>query len=71
VINDIPAFSKIAAGKVDLEDVDFHLRDCLENTLKLLALPPDEKGLELRREVRALWPCACGCRSSTGLRPRR
>jgi len=51
VINDILDFSKIEAGKIDLEAVDFNLCDCLETTLKSLALRAHEKGLELLCEV--------------------
>jgi two-component system, sensor histidine kinase and response regulator len=51
VINDILDFSKVEAGKVDLELDDFNLRDCLEATLKTLALRADEKGLELLCEI--------------------
>jgi signal transduction histidine kinase/CheY-like chemotaxis protein len=51
VINDILDFSKIEAGKIDLDMADFNLRDCLETTLKTLALRADEKGLELMCEV--------------------
>src|SRR5258708_28212930 len=47
VVNDILAFSKIAAGRIDLEAIDFNLRDSLETSLKTLALRADEKGLEL------------------------
>ena len=51
VINDILDFSKIEAGKIDFESVNFNLRDCLEATLKTLALRGDEKGLELLCEI--------------------
>jgi signal transduction histidine kinase/DNA-binding response OmpR family regulator len=51
VINDILDFSKIEAGKIDLDKTDFNLRDCLETTLKTLALRADEKGLELLCEI--------------------
>ncbi len=51
VINDILDFSKIEAGKFDLDPMDFNLRDCLELTLKTLAVRSDEKGLELLCEV--------------------
>ncbi|SNT43935.1 MHYT domain-containing protein, NO-binding membrane sensor [Granulicella rosea] len=51
VINDILDFSKIEAGKVDLEEIDFDLCECIEGTLKTLALRADEKGLELLCEV--------------------
>ena len=51
VINEILDFSKIEAGKLELEAVDFDLHDCLESTLKTLALKADEKNLELLCEV--------------------
>jgi signal transduction histidine kinase/CheY-like chemotaxis protein/HAMP domain-containing protein len=51
VINDILDFSKIEARKIDLEAIDFDLRDCLETTLKTLAIRADEKGLELLCEI--------------------
>ena len=51
VINDILDFSKIEAGKIDLEEIDFDLSECIEGTLKALALRADEKGLELLCDV--------------------
>jgi PAS domain S-box-containing protein len=51
VINDILDFSKIEAGKVDLENAAFDLRECVETTLKTLALRADEKGLELLCDI--------------------
>jgi signal transduction histidine kinase len=51
VINDILDFSKIEAGKVELEEIDFDLSDCIEGTLKAVALRAHEKGLELLCEV--------------------
>jgi two-component system sensor histidine kinase/response regulator len=47
VINDILDYSKIEAGKVELETIAFDLRDCAEEALKATALPADKKGLEL------------------------
>jgi two-component system, sensor histidine kinase and response regulator len=47
VINDILDYSKIEAGKVELESIVFNLRDCAEEALKTSALHADEKGLEL------------------------
>jgi PAS domain S-box-containing protein len=51
LLNDILDFSKIEARKLQLETVDFHLRDCLGDTLKSLALRAEEKGLELACHV--------------------
>jgi two-component system, sensor histidine kinase and response regulator len=51
VINDILDLSKIEAGKIDLETIDFNLRDSLENALKTMAFRADEKGLELLCEI--------------------
>jgi PAS domain S-box-containing protein len=47
VINDILDFSKIEAQKLELDSVDFGLRDLLGDTLKALALRAQQKGLEL------------------------
>ena len=47
VINDILDFSKIEAGKMELEEQPFRLRNCIENTLDLLAQKANEKMLNL------------------------
>jgi CheY-like chemotaxis protein/HPt (histidine-containing phosphotransfer) domain-containing protein len=51
VINDILDYSKIEAGKVELEAIAFNLRDCAEETLKASALAADKKGLELLCDI--------------------
>ncbi len=51
VINDILDYSKIEAGKVELEAIAFNLRDCAEEALKASALAADKKGLELLCEI--------------------
>ncbi len=51
VINDILDFSKIEAGKLDLDPVPFDLRDCVDETLKSLALRAHAKGLELSGRI--------------------
>ena len=56
VINDILDFSKIEAGKVDIEEIRYDLRECLESTLKTLALRADEKGLELLCDINPAVP---------------
>ena len=51
IINDILDFSKIEAGRLDVESIPFWLRECLGDTMKLLALQAHEKGLELAYEI--------------------
>jgi two-component system sensor histidine kinase/response regulator len=51
VINDVLDFSKMEAGRSDLDVRDFELRGNLETTLRTLALRADQKGLELLCEV--------------------
>jgi len=46
-INDILDLSKLEAGQVVLEGVDFDLRGLVENTVEVLAVQAHEKGLEL------------------------
>lgn len=47
IINDILDFSKIEAGKLTLDQVPMDLRECVEDTLMLMAPNAHEKGLEL------------------------
>jgi signal transduction histidine kinase/DNA-binding response OmpR family regulator len=47
VINDILDFSKIEARKLQLDYVDFSVRDLLGDTMKALGLRAQQKGLEL------------------------
>jgi PAS domain S-box-containing protein len=51
VINDILDFSKIEARQLDLDRVEFNLRDALGDALKVLALHAHQKGLELADSV--------------------
>jgi signal transduction histidine kinase/DNA-binding response OmpR family regulator len=51
LINDILDFSKIEAGKLELEMQPFDLRDCVEESLDLLASKAAEKGLELAYDL--------------------
>ncbi len=46
IVNDILDFSKIEAGKLDIEMLDFDLRTALEELNDILAVRPQEKGLE-------------------------
>ncbi len=47
LINDILDISKLEAGHLELESIDFDLRDLLEKTCEILALRAHHKGLEL------------------------
>jgi len=51
VLNDILDFSKIEVGKVELESIDFDVRECIEATLRTLVLRAEEKGLELLCDI--------------------
>ena len=56
VINEILDFSKVEAGKLELDQVDFNLRDMLEETLKTFALRAQQKQVELLCDVREEAP---------------
>ena len=47
IINDILDFSKLEAGKLDLENIPFEIRDCIDETMHLLAQSAHEKNIEL------------------------
>ena len=51
VINDILDFSKIEAGMMDLDPIDFNLRDHLDDSLNALAMRAHGKGLEIACHV--------------------
>jgi PAS domain S-box-containing protein len=46
IINDILDYSKIEAGKLELENIDFDLRVTLDEVSELIAIKADEKDLE-------------------------
>ncbi|MBI5769731.1 MAG: PAS domain S-box protein [Verrucomicrobia bacterium] len=51
IINDILDFSKIESGRLELEQTEFSVRECLEGALDLLAPRAAEKGLDLLYDV--------------------
>ena len=52
IINDILDFSKIEVGRLDLEAIDFDLRDILSNSMKTITQSAQTKGLKLHMEIR-------------------
>ena len=51
LLNDILDYSKIEAGKLNFETIDFQLRDTLDSTIRALGLRVHEKKLELACRV--------------------
>jgi signal transduction histidine kinase/CheY-like chemotaxis protein len=47
IINDILDFSKIEAGKLLIDEVPFNLAELVEDTVDLISIKAEEKGLEL------------------------
>jgi signal transduction histidine kinase/DNA-binding response OmpR family regulator len=47
IINDVLDYSKIEAGRMDLDPVPFNLRETIDEGLRVLAVKAHEKGLEL------------------------
>ena len=58
LLNDILDFSKTEAGKLDMEIIEFNLRDSLDDTMKAVSLRAHEKGIELACHIPADVPDA-------------
>jgi PAS domain S-box-containing protein len=56
VIDDILDFSKVEAGKLDVENVDFDLRSVVEESAVLLAARAHQNGLELTCGIEGALP---------------
>jgi len=56
ILDDILDFSKLEAGRVDLESAGFHVRRVVDSTVALLASRAQEKGLDLAVDVAADVP---------------
>ena len=56
IINDVLDFSKIEAGKMEMESIPFNLRDCVEETMKGVAVRAHGKNLELAVEISPMVP---------------
>jgi len=58
LLNDILDYSKMDAGKMDIDPIDFNLRDCLGDTMKSLGLRASQKGIEIASDIHADVPDA-------------
>ena len=56
IINDILDFTKIEAGKLSMEEIEFKLGDVLDNLASMLGMKASEKGLELVFIIDAMVP---------------
>jgi PAS domain S-box-containing protein len=57
LINDILDLSKIEAEKLELESIEFDLREVVEDAAELLAVRAHEKGVELVSHIEPSVPC--------------
>jgi PAS domain S-box-containing protein len=51
VLNDILDYSKVEAGKLDLEEREFSLKELLETVVSLFGYRAEEKGISLKYEI--------------------
>ncbi len=51
ILNDILDFSTVEAGRLDLERIDFRLRDTLADTTSMLRVRATQKGLSFREDI--------------------
>ncbi len=58
LINDILDLSKVEAGHIELEAIEFDLNDLVEKAIEILAMQANEKGLELACHLSPDVPCA-------------
>ena len=56
IINDILDFSKIEAGKFSLDVAEFNLDELLQDTIRVVAVQAQEKGLELLYDNQSALP---------------
>ncbi len=57
LINDILDLSKVEAGRLELEHIEFDLNDVLDKAVEILSMRANEKGLELACHLATDVPC--------------
>ncbi len=57
LINDILDLSKVEAGHLELEAIEFNLNEVLDKAIDILAMRANEKGLELTSHIDRQVPC--------------
>lgn len=61
IINDVLDISKIEAGRLELEQIPFSVRHCVDDVAQVLGLKAQEKGLEIAVLVHpGVAPCTIG-----------
>ncbi len=58
LINDILDLSKVEAGRLELESIDFDLSEMIDKAIEILAMRANEKGLELACHLAPDVPCS-------------
>ncbi|HKD68967.1 MAG TPA: PAS domain S-box protein [Candidatus Binataceae bacterium] len=58
LVNDVLDFSKLSAGKLEFENIDFDLRDTVEAALDIFSAAARRKGIELAGSIDAAVPVA-------------
>src|SRR5262245_38024730 len=58
LINDILDLSKVEAGHIELESIEFDLSDLIEKAIEILAMRANENGLELACHLSPGVPCS-------------
>lgn len=58
LINDLLDLSKVEAGRLELESIEFDLSDLAEKAIEILAMRAQEKGLELACHLAPDVPCS-------------
>ena len=57
LINDILDLSKVEAGRLELDSIEFDLNELIEKAIEILALRANDKGLELACHLSPDLPC--------------